>query len=75
MVFLGDVCFYTVSAYFSGNYFQIDIQHKYTADDIVNLLSHIEELKECSIFILRHKEGKVTFVVGNSAYRIVQDEY
>ena len=46
-----------------------DIQRKYTADDIVCLLSHIEELKESSVYCLKH-DGTATFIVGHLSYRL-----
>lgn len=51
-----------------------DIQAKFTADDIVDLLSQIEELKDRDVYCSKSSDGNTTFVVGNSAYRIVEDK-
>ena len=51
-----------------------DIQYKYTADEIVDLLSQIEELKDRNVYCSKSSDGNTTFVVGNSAYRIVEDK-
>ncbi len=50
-----------------------DTQRKYTADDIVSLLSHIEELKESSVYCLRHYDGTATFIVGHLGYRFDEE--
>lgn len=51
-----------------------DVQARYTADDIVNLLSQIDELKDRNVYCSKSSDGNTTFIVGNSAYRIVEDK-
>lgn len=51
-----------------------DVQAKYTADDIVGLLSQIDELKDRNVYCSKSSDGNTTFVIGNSAYRIVKDK-
>lgn len=50
-----------------------DFQAKYTADDILGLLSQIDELKDRNVYCSKSDDGNTTFVVGNSAYRIVEN--
>ena len=51
-----------------------NVQCKYTADEIVDLLSQIEELKDYNVYCSKSSDGTTTFFVGNSAYKIVADE-
>ena len=51
-----------------------DFQRRYTADDIVNLLSQIDELKDYDVYCSKSSDGNTTFIVGSSAYRIVEDK-
>ena len=51
-----------------------DAQRKYTADEIVDLLSQIEELADYNVYCSKSNDGNTTFIVGNSAYKIVEDE-
>ena len=43
---------------------------KYTADDIVQLLSRIDELKDFNTRVSETNDGKASFTVGNSMYKI-----
>lgn len=51
-----------------------DLQRKYTSDEIVDLLSQIEELKDYNVYCSKSSDGSTTFIVGKSAYKIVEDE-
>lgn len=51
-----------------------DVQAMYTADDIVDLLSQIDELKDRNVYCSKSSDGNTTFVVGNAAYRIVENK-
>ena len=51
-----------------------EAQRKYTADEIVDLLSQIEELKDYTVYCSKSNDGTTTFFVGNSAYKIAGDE-
>lgn len=51
-----------------------DFQRKYTADEIIELLSQIKELDDYDVYCSKSNDGKVTFVVGNSAYHITEKQ-
>ena len=51
-----------------------EVQCKYTADEIVDLLSQIEELKDYTVYCSKPSDGTTTFFVGNSAYKIAEDK-
>ena len=48
-------------------------QKKFTADDIMLLLSQIGELKGSKVAFSETPEGDIQFIVGDTAYQIVDD--
>jgi len=50
-----------------------EFRKSYTANDIVQLLSQIEELKNYDVFCSRGNSGQETFIIGKHAYSIVDE--
>lgn len=48
-------------------------QQKFTADDVVLLLSQINELSGSKISTSETPEGNIQFTIGNTAYQIIDD--
>lgn len=42
----------------------------FTPDDIIELLSHIDELKNTNISLTETPDGILEFTIGNSAYQM-----
>ena len=45
-----------------------DIKNTFTAEEVVELLSSIEELKGCKISFKESADGTVMFTVGSNVY-------